>query len=85
MVKHTGILSELLLRNRHSLMLSFTLQRYKKILKLPNIFVVFFAQGEEYFSSLPVLGKKGKTARKSAFLSIILEDKRKMRNFAALN
>ena len=85
MVKHTGHFSELLLRNRHSLMLSFTLQRYKNFLKLPNIFVTFFALEKNNFSSLFVLGKKGKTARKSAFLSIILEDKRKMRNFAALN
>ena len=85
MVKHTGLLSELLLRNRHSLMLSFTLQRYKKILKLPNIFVTFLLKEKNNFSSTAVLGKKGKTARKSAFLSIILEDKRKMRNFAALN
>ena len=85
MVKHTGLLSELLLRSRHSLMLSFTLQRYKKFLKLPNIFVTFLLKEKDNFSSLPVLGKKGKTARKSAFLSIILEDKRKMRNFAALN
>ena len=85
MVKHIGHFSELLLRNRHSLMLSFTLQRYKKFLKLPNIFVTFLFKEKDNFSSLPVLGKKGKTARKSAFLSIILEDKRKMRNFAALN
>ena len=83
MVKHTGLLSELLLRNRHSLMLSFTLQRYKKFLKLPNIFVVFLLKEKNISVRRPYWERKEKQPEKVLFFRKNLEDKRKMRIFVA--
>ena len=83
MVKHTGHFSELLLRNRHSLMLSFTLQRYKKFLKLPNIFVTFLLKEKNISVRCPYWERKEKQPEKVLFFRKNLEDKRKMRIFGA--